>query len=229
MPHYFGEGDPGWEKLDDDVSPKASDFHYLRPPDIGGSRDPVPFSLEPPAPRPAKPTPTTPRPSFWDRLLGRRMALGTPREEREAEHKHRTLHAIALVGAALSEAGAKHVYCRYDGGNDEGFAWLDHVATHTGEKLSGKDIAARLTGRGLASRMAAAGLLYAPPDDADVAFLQSLVADGFAIDCALLLLGSGFGTGPFYLYGAFTVDLEACTITDDRNADLVVGNIAIER
>jgi hypothetical protein len=34
---------------------------------------------------------------------------------------------------------------------------------------------------------------------------------------------------PFYLYGAFTVDLDACTIVDDRNATLVVENIEIER
>jgi hypothetical protein len=29
------------------------------------------------------------------------------------------------------------------------------------------------------------------------------------------------------MYGAFTVDLEACTITDDRNAGPVVQNIKI--
>jgi hypothetical protein len=36
-------------------------------------------------------------------------------------------------------------------------------------------------------------------------------------------------TRPFYLYGAFTVDLDARTIVDDRNAAPVVENMEIER
>jgi hypothetical protein len=47
--------------------------------------------------------------------------------------------------------------------------------------------------------------------------------------CASRLLGRGYGTGPFWLYGAFTVDLDACTLVDDRNAGPVVQNIDIER
>ena len=43
----------------------------------------------------------------------------------------------------------------------------------------------------------------------------------------MLLLGRGFGTGEYCMYGAFWVDLEACTIIDDGNADPVVQNITI--
>ena len=34
------------------------------------------------------------------------------------------------------------IYGRYDGGNDEGFAWLDHAITRDGRKLSRDDISA---------------------------------------------------------------------------------------
>ena len=32
-------------------------------------------------------------------------------------------------------------------------------------------------------------------------------------------LGNGYGTREYSMYGAFVVDLDACTIVDDRNAD----------
>jgi len=44
---------------------------------------------------------------------------------------------------------------------------------------------------------------------------------------ASMLLGEGFGTGEYSMYGAFTVDLETCAITDDRDADPIVENISI--
>ncbi|HKD31545.1 MAG TPA: hypothetical protein VKC66_37285 [Xanthobacteraceae bacterium] len=44
---------------------------------------------------------------------------------------------------------------------------------------------------------------------------------------ASMLLGDGFGTGEYSMYGAFTVDLDTCTITDDPGADPIVQNIRI--
>jgi hypothetical protein len=44
---------------------------------------------------------------------------------------------------------------------------------------------------------------------------------------ASMLLGDSYGTGEYSMYGAFAVDLEACTITDDRAADPIVENIQI--
>ena len=46
---------------------------------------------------------------------------------------------------------------------------------------------------------------------------------------ASLLLGESYGTGEYSMYGAFVVDLDKCTITDDPNADPVVQNIDIAR
>ena len=42
-----------------------------------------------------------------------------------------------------------------------------------------------------------------------------------------MLLGVSYGTGEYSMYGAFTVDLATCTITDDRETDPVVQNIRI--
>jgi len=44
---------------------------------------------------------------------------------------------------------------------------------------------------------------------------------------ANLLLGNSFGTGNYSMYGAFKVDLQKCTITDDPDAEPIVENIQI--
>jgi hypothetical protein len=57
--------------------------------------------------------------------------------------------------------------------------------------------------------------------------LKSFVRYSLCDEWATMLLGSGYGTGEYSMYGAFTVDLEACTISDDPDADPVVQNIEI--
>ena len=59
--------------------------------------------------------------------------------------------------------------------------------------------------------------------------LLQFEANALAIESAALLLGQGYGTGPYWLYGAFTIDLDACTILDDRQAEPIVENIQLER
>jgi hypothetical protein len=44
-----------------------------------------------------------------------------------------------------------------------------------------------------------------------------------------MLLGKSYGTGNYSMYGAFTVDLETCMITDDPNAVPVVRDIEIAK
>lgn len=230
MPYHYGEGDPGWDELGDEA-PRATSFRYLPPPDFGGSPEPTRFSDVPPAPRAATPDPVAPPQTFWDRLLGRRRFPPLrPWEERQEEEKHRCLHAIALATAALRQIEVSRLYGRYDGGNDEGFAWLDHAVARSGGRLSVDDLAARLADTDLLERLAAEKLAFIREDITDrVEIVRSVISDGFAVDCAVLLLGSGFGTGPYWLYGAFTVDLDACTITDDRNAEPIAENIQLQR
>jgi hypothetical protein len=235
MPYYFGEGDPGWDELmdesaDEERPPKASQFRYLTPPELGGPAGPARFSDRVPPPR-AAPAPATP--SLLDRLLGRKPSAAAPivrpsRQEQEAEDARRSQHWLALIVAALREIGARHVYGRYDGGNDEGFAWLDHVALTSGERLVPDEVARRLAAAGLRERLAEAGLWHDQWGTGEKA-MRDIAIETFATECAVKLLGGGYGTGPFYLYGAFTVDLDTCTVVDDRNAEPVVENIEIER
>jgi hypothetical protein len=50
---------------------------------------------------------------------------------------------------------------------------------------------------------------------------RAIVADALndlAHEIASVLLGEGFGTGEYQLYGAFTADLKSGAITDDAKA-----------
>src|SRR5262245_7413878 len=180
MPYCFSEGDPGWDEMmaeDDTVHPlKPAQFHYLTPPASGGHRDPVPFSDQ--APPPALPLgqPRAVRLLEWlvrwnDRRLERRfrragqhqlaesMARQRQYNEQIAERRKRLGQtSLALVVVALREIGARRAYCRYDGGNDEGFAWFDHVELDSGERLASDATAERLAGTGLRARCIDAGL-----------------------------------------------------------------------
>jgi hypothetical protein len=232
MPYYFGEGDPGWDELmDEDESrpPKVSQFRYLSPPDLGGPPAPARFSDQAPPPR-AAPAPAAP--SLLDRLLGRRppdapQIVGPSREERQEGEARRSRHWLALIVAALREIGARRAYGRYDGGNDEGFAWLGHVELMSGERLAPDEVAGRLAATRLRERLAEAGLWHSQWGKGEQA-MRDIALYTFAEECAVLLLGGGYGTGPFYMYGAFTVDLDTCTIVDDSNAEPIVENIEIE-
>jgi hypothetical protein len=243
MPFYWGEGDPGWDEEEDGERqgrpPKASQFRYwlpfhlLPPPESIGHHESVQFSDQIPPP-PAFPLPQA---SFGPRgllglLLGHRAGppAPTPRltlEQQQELSAYRQQHMLALVVAALREIGVRRVYCRYDGGDDEGFAWLDHAETRSGERLVPDLVARRLRRTGLLQRGIDAPLWHRrrvtrTREVRDILDMQ------FAGECAGRLLGMGFGTGAMLLYGAFTVDLDTCIIADDPNADPVTRHFTIE-
>jgi hypothetical protein len=241
MPFYWGEGDAGWDEEEGRQGrpPQASQFRYsqpfhvLAPPQSIGHHESVQFSDQLPQP-PAVP--------FWRAAHGPRSLLGlllgqqarppaptpslTLEQHQEVEAYHRQ-HMLALVVSALRETGVRRVYCRYDGGSDEGFAWLDHAETQSGERLA-PDLLARQLGRtDLLQRGIDAGLWHRrrvtrTQELRDIADMQ------FAGECAARLLGMGFGTGAMLLYGALTVYLDTCTIADDPNASPVTRHFTIE-
>jgi hypothetical protein len=117
--------------------------------------------------------------------------------------------------------GGTRLYVRYDGGNDEGFTWLDHIVLKNGEKLERATAHARLIAAGIGQR-----------PQGDARDLPKAVQIAPAIDDTLcyVILERGlthFGTGEYVGYGALIVDLEAMTITDDPAAAPVVRNIEI--
>jgi hypothetical protein len=132
-------------------------------------------------------------------------------------------HWVAMIAASMRELGVSRACCRYDGGNDEGFAWLDHVELADGSRLNAETLSERLAQTALYDRLISADLTHGRTPTKPQ--LMNGICETFAIETAALLLGQGFGTGPYYLYGAFTVDLTTRAITDDHNAEPVTGNI----
>ena len=124
----------------------------------------------------------------------------------------------------LKELGVRRIYCRYDGGNDEGFAWLESMELRDGARIDGdarRDVQAQALLQAT-DRVKDSGAVT------DEAFLANPGCGWLCDEWAMMLLGDSFGTGEYSMYGAFTVDLDACTISDDSNADPVVQNITID-
>lgn len=120
---------------------------------------------------------------------------------------------------ALVAKGFSSVYCRYDGGFDEGFAYFGH-ATANGVPFDPQELAALLKDTPLADALVAsypepyqvelrAEMAAASPEKQT---LQAL--EDFADTMAAELLGQGYGTGDYSMRGQFTVDLLSGRIVD---------------
>ena len=248
--------DEAWDDYEP-PPPTAADFEYLAPPQFGGGREPVRFadptageSAE--AVRPERPF------GLVDRLLrpairwaARRRAEGLRSEDpdlpgpgrmttdveeqrRQATERRATLLGVMLP--ALRDLGGTHVRAVYDGGDDEGFVWFRELRTTNGT-LSLDQTLEALAAAGIAETLRRAGLFgdggritrlggYRSDHDRLHDTLKYELVDGWAV----ALLGRGFGTGDFEMYGAFTVDLHTRTITDDPQATVPQdGNTAIAR
>ena len=103
---------------------------------------------------------------------------------------------------------------RYDGGYDEGFAHPDvllfgkkrRIAADVLRELTSSKLVARIReAAGRESRWGNATQLYAGAAPAQAA---TYALDELAGELAAKLLGDGFGTGEYELYGAFTADLK---------------------
>src|SRR5690606_37228434 len=148
-------------------------------------------------------------------------------QEQDAARSRRQLFAI--MGPALRQLGGRRVHCVYDGGNDEGFAWFGSLETAE-SALTLEEVSDRLTGTGLTEKLLQAEMVQEHADQprSEREHLREILEYWLPEAWAVLQLGWGFGTGAFSMYGAFTVDLENCTITDDRDAGVPEnGNILI--
>jgi hypothetical protein len=221
MPYVYDETEIEWPEDDGEWEPpppRPDQFVYYAPADFLGSPEPVHFSVAEP-PQAVELAPAAPGEPP--------LSAEEQRRQREKARQERMQRAFALGVSALRKAGAQRLYCRYDGGNDEGFSWLDRAEMTDGARLDASALSGRLADAGLLDKIYATGMMR--PSDHESGRQQL----GFFLDCELIyewatmLLGSSYGTGEYSMYGAFTVDLEACTITDDRNADPVVENIEI--
>ncbi len=204
--------------------PRLSAFSYVPSTAIDGPPPPVRFSLDrhqPPPPVPAA------KPSLLGRLFGWKRA---PEEPKLANGPSDYLQLILPKLQALKIAKA---YCHYDGGHDEGFAWLDYVETRGGERIELNSLVELLESDGIAQVVHAHYKAGQSPniEVADIPpkeLLHEVVRDELACFGAELLLGERYGTGEYWMYGAFIMDFETGVITDDPKAEPVLDNIANE-
>jgi len=243
--------------------PRVDQFVYIAASEFGGGRAPVRFDVppfQPPVQAAAAEQPSQPQPvataerrpesngGVWQslrRLLGGPRSAAAPSpaqashqangERARREWAQRWERIRAIVIPALQQIGGRRIYCRYDGGNDEGFAWFDSLELQDGRRIDLGALTERLHDAGVHAILRSAGVELKDPfsrsavgDELERGALKDFV-DMVCHDFATMLLGQSFGTGEFSMFGAFTVDLEARIISDDPRADPVVQNISIGR
>jgi hypothetical protein len=259
MPFVYDQTDIDHQD-DDGRPPRADQFVYLPAPDYHSVRQPVRFSIVPPEPiEPAPPTPVAapvqapapPPPPVQTRRFSLLNFFRRPRtpathavavlavsfQERQRQAKshqeHRTQQLFSIAVPALRAIGVRRVYCRYDGGNDEGFAWFDHYEIDDGKPIDTTLVGQRLGEMKVGEALEAAGLVQHSGDISPgerewrAQTWGGTVGSMLSHEWAFLLLGHGFGTGEYLMYGAFVADLDECVVSDDPNADPVVENIDI--
>jgi hypothetical protein len=218
MPFIYDETEIEWREDGFKPPPRADQFVYLSPLKYGGAPEPVRFSVAEPQ-QAAEPASAPGEPPRW--------SVEEVRRQHQKMQEERVQRTFAFAFPELRKVGVRRFYCRYDGGHDEGFSRLDRAEMANGERLDADALSRRLTEAGLLDKIYAAGLMRPSAHFSDQELLRQFLDDWLANEWAIMLLGDGYGTGEYSMYGAFTVDLEACTIVDDRNADPVVENIVI--
>jgi hypothetical protein len=131
-----------------------------------------------------------------------------------------------LIADALRAAGASAFRVRYDGGFDEGFSHPDAIlfgqrARTTKavlKEISSPTLVAALREASKKEKWAADWLKTA----SDQEVVRSAI-DELAHEIASVLLGEGFGTGEYQLYGALTADLKTGEIKDNEKARRPAG------
>jgi hypothetical protein len=232
MPYYFGEDSPGWDEYMQRLEAEnlargpLERFTYMEPWEAKASV--LRFSRTPRASSGRKAVADTVparRPGIIARIFGSKAPQGLkPRAEIEigspewlanfrAEQKRKAeeaLERVAVWAAAFRSGGVRRVLIRYDGGNDEGFTHFEELEMADGRRLTKQDPAARDLIR------------HAVEATGDRANLDDFEKHGYLDildDAAVAFLGPGFGTGPYEMFGAITVDCEACTMTDEKDPD----------
>lgn len=135
---------------------------------------------------------------------------------------------FALLLPCMHDIGLEKIYCRVDGGHDDGFSWVSHGILNNGKLLD----AGRLCNQLASSREFSVDLRKRLGWNNDKRSDVTVIRDTLDIDlCSLMwgpwLFGRAFGSGELTFYGAYTVDLSRGTIEEDPNPDPVVQHIAL--
>lgn len=124
-----------------------------------------------------------------------------------------------LVFDVLHEIGVKTVYCRYDGGGDEGFA--DFVGVKLEDRIvEFEELKSLLAESSLASETSIdLSRYYGDYNSYGKVSPRQRVEfclDVFARSLATYLLGSGYGTGEYSMKGSFRANLVTGKIIDEQ-------------
>lgn len=148
-------------------------------------------------------------------------------ESMSAQFNSGALRGVAAEALQLLLAkGVTEMRVRYDGGSDEGFAHTDDMWIN-GERYSADDIAASLAVPANAHAIQAAADMprgtywhngSAHYRNSELRKVISDALDELSHEIASQLLGQGYGTGEYELYGAATVVFETGQIIDDPAA-----------
>lgn len=184
-----------------DVPPEA--FQYLPPPEFGGPRGVVRVAVR---------AEQTGKLQNRGGLFG---MFGSKKTSSQYEWNAKVENCAAQLAEEMVKLGAVKAVVRYDGGNDEGFAWFEHCIMQDGSSCSADELARDLE---------AAGYVR-PADFYTGGSLREFLEDVIGQTWSWRLLGTGWGTGPFVLFGAFSVDLKTGVVTDDPNPTPIVRNI----
>jgi hypothetical protein len=109
----------------------------------------------------------------------------------QAYRSRTALNRLAVLAAKCREADVTHVIGSYQGGNDEGFTHFHAVILKDGRRIE-------------------------QPGDLPV----GIDFDEF-VDNAVTALMGNWGAGAYELYGAVTIDIDARTISDEKDRDTV--------
>ena len=138
-------------------------------------------------------------------------------EPADVSFKPEDLDPIARVTLTeLANRGATTFRVRYDGGYDEGFAHPEYVAFGDSRR-SAADVVDELNHPAFIAsvRAAASPRRYNTYTEKSDALVARHALDELAHALASSVLGDGYGTGEYALYGAFIADLTNHQIMDD--------------
>jgi hypothetical protein len=243
MPFVHDETNIEWPEDGSELPPpRADQFFYMTAAEYGGSTSArfsiLPFSTpaeheQPPQPAQAESRGILNSLFGWTRPAARQQKrqqqLVESMRQDNLSQRQRMQQLFAIMVPALRALGVRRAYCRYDGGHDEGFSWLDHYETQGGERIGADALVKRLYEMGMFDKLHAAGFkdhMRGVSADQKMADIQMFACSRLIDDWAYVLLGN-YGAGEYSMYGAFTVDLDECSVTDDSSAHPIVENIEI--
>lgn len=239
MPFFYDETNIEWPADDSEPPPPRPDqFVYMTVAEYwgepAGTHAPARFSLSPLSAEEAAPVQGQ-RSGILARLFGWESAEATSKRidagmrRSMLLQRQRTQQLFLTMVPALRSLGVRRAYCRYDGGNDEGFSWLDHFETDFGERIDVDPLVKRLHDMGIHDTLRATGFkddLKGGSADQKIAEIKRFACSRLIDEWSWVLLGS-YGAGEYSMYGAFTVDLAECTVSDDSSAQPIVKHITI--